>query len=107
MPEMTERQKAAWPEAVAEAQRYVDSTIPTDLADHYWRVRWDDESRPGRGHMMWATWANGEHFVEISMDVYGYPRVSVAEMTWLHNSSDEDCDCEPCAADRAEDEGDG
>lgn len=107
MAEMTDRQAAAWPDAIAEAQRYVDTnTIPADLRDHYWRVRWDDESRPGRGHTMWASWSDGEYFVDINMDVYGYPRVSVAEIEWLHSSADEECGCERCEAERAADEPD-
>jgi len=98
---MTKRQADAWPAAIAEAQRYVDtSTIPDSLDDHYWRVRWDDESRPGRGRSMWATWSDGECFVEINMDVYGYPRVGVAVLTWLHNGADEDCDCASCVFER-------
>ena len=101
---MTERQEAAWPGAVEEAQRYVEtSTIPLDLADHDWRVRWGDESRPGRGHMMWATWCDGEYLVDISMDVYGYPRVAVASVAWEHNGYDEECGCEPCTRERSAD----
>lgn len=102
-PQMTERQARDWPAAIAEAQEYVGtSTIPESLDDHYWRVRWDDESRPGRGHAMWATWSDGEYFVEISMDVYGGPRVAVASLDWLHNGSDEECDCDRCEAQRDE-----
>lgn len=101
---MTERQAADWPGAIEEAQRYVEtSTIPLDLADHSWRVRWDDESRPGRGHMMWATWSDGEYFVEVSMDVYGYPCVAVASLSWEHNGNYEECECEPCVGQRSED----
>ncbi|TFV82035.1 hypothetical protein E4V99_13965 [Microbacterium sp. dk485] len=101
---MTERQAAAWPGAVAEAQLYVEtSTVPLDLDDHYWRVRWDDEIRPGRGRTMWATWSDGEYFIEIWMDVYGSPRVAVASLIWMHNGSDEECDCEPCVDERESD----
>ncbi|RRJ85923.1 hypothetical protein EG850_11090 [Gulosibacter macacae] len=97
MPEFTERQAAAWPEAIAEARRYVEtSTIPLDI-DHYaWQVTWAEESRPGRGHGFSATWCDGEYLVQVHMDVYGYPSVSVAETTWLHSSSYEECECSWC-----------
>ena len=100
---LTERQAAAWPGAVAEAQRYVPcSTIPVDI-DHYeWRVTWGDETRPGRGRMIDATWCDGEYYVQIRMDVYGYPDVSVAETRWLHSSSYEECDCTWCEREREE-----
>lgn len=95
----TERQAAAWPEAVAEAQRYVDSsTIPEEL--HTWLVDWAEESRPGRGHHFAGVWCDGEYLVEVRMDVYGYPTVAVAETRWLHNSANEECDCDTCTAER-------
>ena len=101
MAELTERQAVAWPEAIAEAQRYVpSSTIHADITSYYWTVAWADETRPGRGHSVDAIWCDGEFFVQIWMDVYGYPSVSVAEMTWLHNSSNEECECGPCIDDR-------
>ncbi len=98
---LTERQAAAWPGAVAEAQRYVPcSTIPVDI-DHYeWRVTWADETRPGRGRMIDATWCDGEYLVQVRMDVYGYPSVSVAETRWLHSGSYEECDCTWCERER-------
>lgn len=102
MVEMTERQAKAWPEAIAEvAKRGVD----VDPQPHRWNIQWEDESRPGRGHAMHAVWMDGDHVVEIAMDVYGYPRVAVGTVDWIHNSSDEECECDPCAADRAEEEG--
>lgn len=104
MSEMTYRQAAAWPEAVAEAQRYVtSSTIPTDPAHYHWRVTWAEEVHPGRGQALDATWCDGEYLVQIRMDVYGYPAVSVAETTWLHSSTDEECDCDYCVAERDDD----
>lgn len=102
-PDLTERQTAAWPEAVAQAQQHVGGTISTDPDSLDWQITFDPESRPGRGHMIRAVWCNGEHLVEIGMDVYGYPRVSVAETNWLHNSSDEECGCEPCEREREDD----
>ncbi len=101
-PKFTERQAAAWPEAVAEVQRYVDtSTVTSDL--HGWTVSWEPESSPGRGHLFDAFWCDGEYMAQVRMDVYGYPSVSVAEVTWVHSSSNEECDCEPCTTLRDED----
>lgn len=91
----TARQAKAWPEAVAEVQQYVDSsTVSEDL--YQWTVEWAEETRPGRGHRFNGMWCDGEYFAQVVMDVYGYPSVSVAAMTWLHNSSNEECDCGPC-----------
>lgn len=103
-PEFTERQAKAWPEAIAEAQQYVTSgTISDDPDNYYWLVNWQDETRPGRGHHFNGTWIDGEYLVQIIMDVYGYPLVSVCEVTLLHNSESDECDCEPCIEERAED----
>jgi hypothetical protein len=95
MSKFTERQAAAWPAAVAEIQQYVDTSIVAkDL--HYWIVEWGDETRVGRGHYFNGIWSDGDYLAQVTMDVYGFPIVSVAEVTWLHNSGDEECDCEPC-----------
>ena len=95
----TERQAAAWPKAVAEAQRYVEtSTVPEGL--HAWIVEWAEEIRPGRGHAFNGVWLDGEYIVQIRMDVYGSPSVSVAELDFVHNSTDDECPCEPCTDDR-------
>lgn len=103
MAEFTQGQAAAWPGAVAEAQSYVTSSVINgDLEPPSWTLSWGEETRPGRGRSLDATWCDGEYFVQILIDVYGNPSVSVAEMSWLHNSSDEECDCAPCTADRAE-----
>ena len=101
---LTERQAEAWPEAIAEAQRYVDSPISEDITHYYWTIHWCEETRPGRGHSIDASWCDGEHLVLISMDVYGSPAVSVAEVTWTHSSADEECACKHCKADREADD---
>lgn len=104
MPEMTERQKAAWPEAIAEAQKHVGGDeINADIQHWAWRVRWEDESRPGRGHTIRAVWCDGEYLVDISMDVYGHPSVGVAQLDWVHDSGNEECDC-GCREDEPEPE---
>ncbi|MGG7510885.1 hypothetical protein [Plantibacter sp. YIM 135249] len=101
MPEMTERQANAWPGVLAEIQRDVDtSTVSDDLSDWQWTVVWEDESRPGRGNAMRAMWCDGEYVASVTMDVYGGPGVGVAQTDWLHNSSDEECECEHCVAER-------
>jgi hypothetical protein len=103
--DFTERQAKAWPAAVAEIQRYVDtSTVPEDLNHHEWTVQWEDETRPGRGHRLNAVWSDGEYVAQVLMDVYGGPSVSVGEVTWIHNSSDEECLCGPCEAQRRADD---
>lgn len=103
-PVFTERQLEAWPGAVAEAQHYVDGTITEDHEHWDWEIQWREESRPGRGHAISAIWSDGEYLVQITMDVYGYPAVSVAETRWIHNSADEECDCGPCLLDRDREE---
>lgn len=106
MSAFTERQAAAWPDAIAEAQRYVPtSTIPTDIDRYDWQVTWAEEIRPGRGHAVGATWCDGEYLVQVRMDVYGYPVVSVAETTWLHSGSYEECECSWCEREREGEEG--
>lgn len=102
-PAFTERQAKAWPEALADAQRHATySTIPPDL--YYWTVKWAEEVRPGRGHGFNGIWTDGEHFVQIMMDVYGRWEASVAALDWLHSTTDENCECEHCEAERAAEE---
>ena len=91
MAEMTERQARAWGDAVAEVNKRGGAHLPE--AFESWDVQWRDESRPGRGQYLSATVCDGEHFAQIMMDVYGYPLVSVAEVRWIHSSSDEQCEC--------------
>lgn len=95
MAEFTERQLRDWPGAIAEAQRFVtSSTISAHLSDIAWSVTWQDESRPGRGHGFNGVWCDGEFLVQITMDVYGEPKVSVASVDWLHSSNfEEGCPC--------------
>lgn len=100
---MTERQRQAWPEYVSDAARYCE--INADGKDLWnWTISFAEETRPGRGHDMDASWCDGEHFVQIRLDVYGNGTVSVAETSWLHNSANEECDCDYCEKEREEDE---
>lgn len=103
MSEATDRQLAAWPDKVAEAQRYVNTSTIPDSIDHWeWLMDWADEVRPGRGRDLSATYSDGEYLVQITLDVYGHGDVSVAETTWVHSSSFEECDCEYCEKERRE-----
>lgn len=95
-PVFTERQIRDWDGAVTEAQQYVETTIPRSHHDPRWIIGYREETRPGRGHAIDAVWFDGESLVMIRMDVYGYPSVVVASTDCLHNSSNENCACDPC-----------
>lgn len=100
-PTFTPRQTQGWQEAVTRLAEYGVSADP-----HHpdWTLNWHDEVRPGRGNYLDATWNDGEHFVQVLMEVYGSPTISVAALDWIHSDFDEECDCEPCAAERGRDE---
>lgn len=99
--DMTDKQKAAWPDAIKEIARY--NIAVQENPDHYdWTFDWQEESRPGRGQSFSALFIDGEHYAQIMMDVYGYPTVSVAALDILHNGSDEECPCEFCEKERWE-----
>ena len=90
-PPFTERQTKAWREDVAPIlERHGIAGLPN------WNLHWYEETRPGRGHYLNATYLDGEHFAQVLMDVYGYPTVSVAVLDWVHADSDEELECETC-----------
>lgn len=92
---MTERQAQSWPGAVDKIRGYgIEASY--DLTHYDWSIRWDEESRPGRGHSFYAIWLDGENIATVWMDVYGYPTVAVGSTEWVHNDSDEECTCDPC-----------
>lgn len=95
---MTERQRMAWPEAVARLREHYP--VPESI-NNGWTVHYAEENRPGRGHFIDATLLDGEVFAQVLMDVYGYPNVSIATLDWLHADSNEECECEPCERARA------
>ncbi len=104
LPELTEKQRRAWPEAVAEAQRHADlEDLPTQIDHHMWAVRVQHEQRPGRGHDLDAVFMSGDYAVSIHLGVYGETSIAVASLHMLHNSADEECDCGPCIGERSED----
>lgn len=98
-PSLTDAQAKAWPQAIARLREHYDS-IPDRISS--WDVVYAEETRPGRGHHINATWVDGEVFAQILMDVYGYPNISVAALSWIHADSDEECACAPCERDNAE-----
>lgn len=98
---MTDRQAAAWPKHVARLNIAAGwSAVPEDIRN--WSVRWDEETRPGRGRGLSATFVDGEVFAQIMLDVYGYGYESVAMLDWVHASSDEECGCDACKEEDAE-----
>ncbi len=97
MPEFTERQKAAWPEAIADLRSRTEQHIPEGLWN--WQIRYHEETRPGRGHAFDAVYLDGEIVAGIHMDVYGYPRIEIGWTTWIHASSDY-CTCDRCVAEQ-------
>lgn len=97
--EFTERQARGWLDAIADI--HAQGVEPSDDPDGYgWLLDFAEEVRPGRGHDLNAVWTDGEHYVQILVDVYGSWSASVAELSWLHASSDESCECERCVAER-------
>lgn len=100
---MTERQKKSWPDRIASLSASVpEASVPEHPRN--WDITYDEETRPGRGHYINATYNDGEHFAQILMDVYGGGSESIAELTWRHSSHDEECECDPCTDQRAEDD---
>ena len=99
---MTERQRTGWLEAIASI-RQRDVEVTDDPDGYYWRLDFAEEVRPGRGHYLNATFLDGEYFVQVLMDVYGGPSVSIAALDWIHSDNNEECDCEPCVAEREAD----
>ncbi len=99
---LTARQEAAWPEAIARLIECGAEGIAPDIRS--WSVQWHEESRPGRGHFINATYIDGEIFAQVLMDVYGYPNVPFAELHWIHADSNEECTCPRCQREQAEHE---
>lgn len=93
LPQMTERQLKAWPGVLADANRFVGGGLPADT--WAWMLAWKPEVRPGRSHDVTAIHTDGEHLVQIDMDVYGNGSVYVAALDRLHDSGDDECDCTP------------
>lgn len=103
MPEMTDRQKAAWPRIIGRLNRAIgqDDAISKRTDSYGWTLEWAEELRPGRGHDLNAVYCDGEYFAQVRLDVYGNASDSVAELTWIHTPAEE-CGCSVCEAERAE-----
>ena len=64
---LTVQQIQALEELLAEAQAHGVDIVDT----RYFSIRYDDESRPGRGHNISVSYIDGDHAVAASIDVYG------------------------------------
>ena len=105
MSTMTERQTVALDERIAEAREKHDVEMsPWTPYDHEWRSIFREEIRPGRGHDLDLLYLDGEVIVQITMDPYGYGSMSIGTTDWTHSDSLEECDCDPCTTERAEDD---
>jgi hypothetical protein len=101
---LTAKQEASMASYVAEA-RDVYGVEMRDWSTHAyeWLTNFQEETHPGRGHDINATYLDGDHVVYIHLDPYGNGSMGVAELDWVHNSSDEECGCDPCENQREED----
>jgi hypothetical protein len=104
-PQPTDRQLAALTDLVSEAQKVYSVECPRWGHFNGWVTTFADEVRPGRGHDLSAVYVDSDHIVQIMVDVYGNGSLSVGDVDWIHNSSDEDCRCDPCQDRRREENG--
>lgn len=79
--------------------------IKAELKDRYGLVErldfsFHEEARPGRGHALMWFCCDGEMLATGQMDVYGGTDYGVAQLDWIHSSSDDECECEHCDAER-------
>jgi prepilin-type processing-associated H-X9-DG protein len=58
----------------------------------YWHTRF--EGHGGRDFN--GLWCDGEHLVQLAIDIYGNGYMSIASVDWFHGS--EDCECDACLA---------
>lgn len=101
MTALTERQQKALAEALTEAhQQHGIELDPWSLTSSWWTTRFEDEIRPGRGRDLTTTWCDADHIVVIRIDVYGSTSLAIGDLTWTHDSEDEDCGCAACAAEQ-------
>ena len=94
MSTLTSRQAAELHRIVRNVQEHFNVQIRgvEDFNIHY-----EEESRPGRGHQIRIDYIDSDHAVTGYMDVYGDTSLSVANVDFIHNSGDEECDCTLCA----------
>jgi hypothetical protein len=94
MPDLTERQQVAMTARVVEAKSHDVDMSEFQPWDSAWHGRFEEESRPGRGHDFNGVWCDGQKIVQVSIDVYGYGYMSIGGVDWTHGG--EDCECDVC-----------
>ena len=100
---MTDRQKVALTDRITEArEKHGLDMNPWNPYDHEWRSIFREEIRPGRGHDLDLLYLDGEVIVQITMDPYGYGAMSIGTTEWTHSDSLEECECEPCRTEYAD-----
>lgn len=100
VPPLTARQRTrldAWLEEVN-----ARSEVPHNPHDLAWIVR--DEIRAGRGHDVTAVAICPDYMHSLTMNPYGNGPTAWGELTIIHSGDDEECRCEPCTAERDDDE---
>lgn len=99
-PPLTHRQEVRLYEWLTALNKVVESRVRAhDLA---WIV--ETESRPGRGHNLQALHIDADVCAHLSMDPYGNGDEMVGTVSVDHSTGDEECPCEPCTAERAEED---
>jgi hypothetical protein len=64
------------------------------FAVHDLAIQFQGEVRPGRGRDVAFLYADGDHIVTGTLDVYGNGSgLTVGEATWTHSGSDDECVC--------------
>ena len=105
MSKFTPKQEAAWVEVLADlAKRGIRAKATLSWP---WHIDWDEEVRPGRGRTFRGMWFDEYLLADVTIDVYGGWEVATADLTWLHNSADDECSCDLCEQERREEEGRG
>jgi hypothetical protein len=100
LPELTEKQKAALPNLIAEAAAH-GLVIPGPWS---FDVTFREESRPGRGHDVSLMYCDGDMIATGTVDVYGNGAgLGIGNVEWIHDLSEE-CECGPCQRERSDDD---
>lgn len=97
MPELTLKQFKSLAE-IADSVSIFGVDMAMDIHDHRWTVRWEG-SFPGGG-LFDGTYIDDEKMVRVRLDVHGNGGFSAADLEWVHNDFNEDCDCAYCRKER-------
>lgn len=84
MAKLTEKQV----KALEKAEGRVENIAGQDLGN--WHIAYREESRPGRGHDIYAWAADGEFMATAYIDVYGSLSLVVCAIELIHSDGDED-----------------